>query len=146
MGHRSGLFETEQLRTAPARVIERVAQTCSSGLRLLRCPRKSRGPKEQVRATSPAPTKALKQAENPDRLAGISRERIVGLVPPAGRILWTPSFPPSDWRLTMSDLHNRRDFLKTSALAALGGAAALGAGDAPGLLPSILLFSITAVV
>ena len=31
----------------------------------------------------------------------------------------------------MSDLHNRRDFLKTSALAALGGAAALGAGDAP---------------
>jgi hypothetical protein len=30
----------------------------------------------------------------------------------------------------MSDLHNRRDFLKTSALAALGGTAALGAGEA----------------
>ena len=29
----------------------------------------------------------------------------------------------------MSDLHNRRDFLKTSALAALGSAAALNSGE-----------------
>ena len=31
----------------------------------------------------------------------------------------------------MSDLHNRRDFLKTSALAALGSAAALNCGEKP---------------
>jgi hypothetical protein len=33
----------------------------------------------------------------------------------------------------MSDLHNRREFLRTSALAALGSAAALNCGEKPGL-------------